>query len=103
MLVPGDDPPFLIMRLAGAAEGIPLRQRQGNDLVRRLESLGSAAGLVTRMFAARRGAYPQEFSVLPEDVQPLLAALEAPPELRPGRLAELRDALRTNPASGLFG
>ena len=97
VLVPGDDPPFVIMRLRGAPGEFPLRQRQGNDLVRRLEAQpGGQAELVGRILAARAGAYPQEFVAEPADEEPLLAALEAPPELAPGRLADLRDALRPN-------
>lgn len=96
MLVPGDDPPFIIMRLAGPTGNVPLRRRHGNELIRRLEELGSQADLVTRIFAARRGAYPQEFEVTPEDEPALLAALDAPPELPAGKLADLRDALRVN-------
>ncbi len=94
MLVPGDDPPFVIMRLRAAPEGIPLRLRQGNDLIRRLESLGGQTELVNRILTARGGPYPQEFAAEPEDEPVLLAALDAAPEVRPGRLAELRAALR---------
>jgi hypothetical protein len=97
VLVPGDDPPFLVLRLSGAHGDFPLRLRQGNDLIRRLEgSPGGQAELVTRILAARAGAYPQEFAAEPADEPALLAALEAPPDLAPGRLADLRDALRSN-------
>jgi len=97
MLVPGDDPPFLVLRLGGVSGEFPLRQRQGNDLIRRLEgSPGGQAELVTRILAARAGPYPQEFTADPADERALLAALEAPPDLAPGRLADLRDALRAN-------
>jgi hypothetical protein len=95
VLVPGDDPPFIIMSLTGPTAGnVPLRRRHGNELIRRLEGLGSQADLVTRIFAARRGAYQQQFEVTPSDQPALLAALEAPPELPTGKLVELRDALR---------
>jgi hypothetical protein len=97
VLVPGDDPPFLVLRLSGTAAEFPLRQRQGNDLIRRLEaSPGGAGGLVARILAARAGSYPQEFTAEPGDEPALLAALEAAPDLAPGRLAELRAALRAN-------
>jgi hypothetical protein len=96
MLVPGDDPPFLVLRLGGAPGEFPLRLRQGNDLIRRLEGApGGEAGLVTRILAARTGPYPQEFTADPADEPALLAALDAPPDLAPGRLADLRDALRS--------
>jgi hypothetical protein len=95
VLVPGDDPPFVIMRLRSAPGDFPLRLRQGNDLIRRLEVRpGGQAQLVTRILAARAGPYPQEFFAEPADEQALLEALEAPPELAAGRLADLRDALR---------
>ena len=97
MLVPGDDPPFLLLRLSGASGEFPLRLRQGNDLVRRLEgSPGGVAELVARILAARAGPYPQEFTAEPGDEPALLAALEAPPDLAPGRLADLREALRSD-------
>ena len=97
MLVPGDDPPFLVLRLGSAPGEFPLRLRQGNDLIRRLEgSPGGQAELVTRILAARAGPYPQEFTADPADEAALLAALESPPELGSGRLADLRDALRSN-------
>ena len=99
MLVPGDDPPFLVLRLGSAPGEFPLRLRQGNDLIRRLEgSPGGQAELVTRILAARAGPYPQEFTADPADEPALLAALAAPPELAPGRLADLRDALRSRAA-----
>ncbi len=94
MLVPGDDPPFLVLRLSSAGVEIPLRLRQGNDLIRRLERApGGQAELVTRINAARAGAYPQEFVVEPADESALLAALVEPPDLAPGPLADLRAAL----------
>ncbi len=94
MLVPGDDPPFVIMRLHSGPAEVPLRLRQGSELIRRLENQpGGRPELVARLFAARQGAYPQEFVAEPDDEPILLAALEAPPELPPGRLTELRDAL----------
>jgi hypothetical protein len=96
MLVPGDDPPFLVLRLGGAPGEFPLRLRQGNDLIRRLEGApGGQAELVARILAARAGPYPQEFTADPADEPALLAALEAPPDLAPGRLADLREALRS--------
>ena len=94
MLVPGDDPPFVNLRLRGEPREFPLRLRQGNDLIRRLEGAPGRTELVTRIVAARAGPYPQVFVAEPEDEPLLLAALEAPPELAPGRLADLRDALR---------
>jgi hypothetical protein len=92
MLVPGDDPPFLTVCLTDATEEFPLRLRQGNELIRRLEAAGGAPGLVPRIFAARAAAFPQRFTARPEDERALLAALEAGPEVT-GRLAELREAL----------
>jgi hypothetical protein len=92
VLVPGDDPPFVIMRLGG--QTIALRRRNGNELIRRLEGVGSQGDLVARIFDARRGAYPQEFEVRTEDEPVLLAALDALPELPAGKLTDLRDALR---------
>jgi hypothetical protein len=94
MLVPSDDPPFAVFRLHDGAGEFPLRQRQGRELIRRLESGGGQQELVSRILAARRSRYPQQFDARPDDEPVVLAALDAPPELPAGRLADLRDALR---------
>jgi hypothetical protein len=95
VLVPGDDPPFVVMRLRDAASEFPLGLRHGNELIRRLEDAADAQPeLVLRILAARAGPYPQEFSAEQADEPILLAALEAPSELPAGRLADLREALR---------
>jgi hypothetical protein len=94
MLVPSDDPPFAVFRLHGGTSEFPLRQRQGRELIRRLENGGGRQELVSRILAARRSRYPQQFDAEVDDEPMLLAALDAPPELPAGRLAELRDALR---------
>jgi hypothetical protein len=95
VLLPGDDPPFVIVRLRDGAEEFPLRARHGRELIRRLEDLlGHQPELVTRIIAARRGRYPQQFLAERDDEPVLLAALDAPPEMQAGRLADLREALR---------
>ena len=48
---------------------------------------------MTRINAARAGAYPQELVAEPADESALLAALVEPPDLAPGTLADLRAAL----------
>jgi len=92
VLVPGDDPPFVQICLVDAEREIPLRRRDGRELVRRLEELGTAAPLVARIFAAQRSAYPQRFVPERDDEALLLAALGLQPAVG-GRLSRLRDAV----------
>ena len=92
MLVPGDDPPFVRICFDDADRGIALRRRDGRELVRRLEKLGSAAPLVARIFAAQRSAYPQRFVPARDDEAALLDALDLQPAVG-GRLSELREAV----------
>ena len=92
MLVPGDDPPFVEVCFDDAERGIALRRRDGRELVRRLEELGTAGALVARIFAAQRSTYPKRFVPEPSDDSVLLAALDQLPAVG-GRLSELRKAV----------
>jgi len=92
VLVPGDDPPFVEICFDEAERGIALRRRDGRELVRRLEQLGTAAPLVARIFAAQRSAYPQRFVPERGDEAAFLAALDLQPAVG-GRLSQLREAV----------
>jgi len=92
VLVPGDDPPFVEVCFDDAPRGIALRLRDGRELVRRLEEKGDAGPLVSRIFAARRSAFPQRFLPTAADEPVLLEALDASPAAG-GRLGELRAAI----------
>ena len=92
MLVPGDDPPFVTVCFPDSE--VRLRARDGRELTRRLEERGEHRDLLARIFAARRARFPQRFVPEGDDEAALLAALDDPPELPPGKLAELRDRLR---------
>ena len=83
------------MRLPDGGPDVGLRLRHGRELIRRLEEqLGNQPPLVTRILAARRRPFPQLYDVAPEDCPVLLDALDAPPTVETGKLADLREALR---------
>lgn len=92
--MPGDDPPFVTVCFPDSDKEVSIRTRAGRELVRRLEERGGHSALVARIFAARRGRFPQRFVTEGDDEAVLLAALDDAPELAAGRLAELRELLR---------
>lgn len=74
---------------------VRLKLREGRELIRRLEN-GAAEQpeIVKRILRARQAPYPQRFALEPGDGAVLLAALQQPPDLDRGRLAELQAALQ---------
>lgn len=85
--------PFVVVRLRYWIPSLfALHADVGRELLRRLEEGGR--GDVAQRVLEATAADPPTFVVPPAEEPVLLAALEAPPELAPGVLAELRHALR---------
>ena len=85
--------PFVVIRLRyWIPPTFALGDEPGRDLLRRLEDAGSAD--VARRLEEATAGDPPKFVVLPADEPVLLAALDTPPDLTSGVLADLRHALR---------
>jgi len=85
--------PFVVIRLRyWVPPTFALDDEAGRDLLRRLEDAGRA-DVARRVEEATTGD-PPRFLVLPADEPAVLAALEIPPDLTTGVLADLRHALR---------
>jgi hypothetical protein len=85
--------PFVVVRLRYWIPPLfSLSEELGRELLRRLEESGHTD--VALRVREATAVDPPKFVVVPADEPVLLAALDTPPELAPGVLADLRYALR---------